>query len=57
MEERIAENSKENLLFFGCRQVEKDFYFKSEWEEMVSKGMLKLIVAASRDQVSFPFCL
>lgn len=53
LEERIQlQNSKENLLFFGCRKVEKDYYFRNDWEEMVSRGDLKLFVAASRDQVS-----
>jgi len=40
-----------NILFFGCRSESKDFYFRSEWEEMVRTGHLTLVTAFSRDQV------
>lgn len=42
----------DNLLFFGCRSVEQDFYWEEEWEKLVRDGSLILKVAASRDQVS-----
>lgn len=42
----------DNVLFFGCRSESKDFYFSSEWEEMVKAGRLTLFTAFSRDQVS-----
>lgn len=41
----------DNVLFFGCRSESKDFYFRSEWEEMVKEGQLRLFTAFSRDQV------
>lgn len=47
----------ENLLFFGCRSVSKDFYFKAYWEALVEKGDLTLSVAPSRDQVRSLFLL
>lgn len=46
--------NEENLLFFGCRSIKEDFYYRSEWEKYVSSGFLTLSVAASRDQVRLP---
>ncbi|SCV67968.1 BQ2448_89 [Microbotryum intermedium] len=52
MEERIREGNKDNLLFFGCRSLTKDFHFQAEFTQMRDQGCLKLITAASRDQAS-----
>lgn len=41
-----------NVLFFGCRSESKDFYFRSEWEEMTKTDHLTLFTAFSRDQVT-----
>ena len=41
----------EDILFFGCRNEDSDYFFKSEWEEFAKLGSLKTIVAFSRDQV------
>jgi sulfite reductase alpha subunit-like flavoprotein len=39
-----------SILFFGCRDRSKDYYFQNEWNSMVSSGVLeKVIVAASRE--------
>lgn len=43
--------SPANVLFFGCRSESKDFYFRSEWEELTKAGKLRLFTAFSRDQV------
>lgn len=40
-----------NILFFGCRNREKDYLCKEEWELAVNKGYLELYTAFSRDQV------
>lgn len=39
-------------LFFGCRGYEKDFHFRQEWTDLVTKhpDLLKLHVAFSRDK-------
>ncbi|SCZ91319.1 BZ3500_MvSof-1268-A1-R1_Chr1-2g01331 [Microbotryum saponariae] len=50
MEERIREGAKDNMLFFGCRSLAKDFHFQVEFTQMRDQGFLKLITAASRDQ-------
>lgn len=47
-------NGTENLLFFGCRSVKADFYFREFWEDLAKQGKLTLSVAPSRDQVSWP---
>lgn len=50
LQERIPEGKNTNVLFFGCRSETKDFYFRSEWEEMMKDGHLTLFTAFSRDQ-------
>jgi sulfite reductase alpha subunit-like flavoprotein len=41
-----------DLLFFGCRNAEADYFFKDEWEELKKKGVpLEVFAAFSRDQV------
>ncbi|XP_026195989.1 NADPH-dependent diflavin oxidoreductase 1 isoform X2 [Anabas testudineus] len=50
LQERVAEGKTVNILFFGCRSESKDFYFRSEWEEMMERGHLNLFTAFSRDQ-------
>lgn len=50
LQERIAEGKTANVLFFGCRSESKDFYFRSEWEELKRAGQLVLFTAFSRDQ-------
>jgi sulfite reductase alpha subunit-like flavoprotein len=49
---RIAtpSSSPENLLIFGCRNHDKDFFFADEWKVLQEKGRLKLFAAFSRDQ-------
>lgn len=39
------------VLFFGCRNSKKDFFFKEEWQQLVENGKLQLFAAFSRDQV------
>lgn len=50
LQERTADGKTVNILFFGCRSESKDFYFRSEWEEMMKAGCLRLFTAFSRDQ-------
>lgn len=50
LQERICEGKTANILFFGCRSESKDFYFRSEWEELTKAGKLRLFTAFSRDQ-------
>ncbi|XP_008322669.1 NADPH-dependent diflavin oxidoreductase 1 [Cynoglossus semilaevis] len=50
LQERRSEGKTDHVLFFGCRFESKDFYFRSEWEEMMERGQLKLFTAFSRDQ-------
>lgn len=43
------------VLFFGCRGQEKDYYFRSEWENLIrthGHDRFRIVCAFSRDQVS-----
>jgi sulfite reductase alpha subunit-like flavoprotein len=43
---------RKDLLFFGCRNSEADYFFKEEWTELMNKGVpLDVFAAFSRDQV------
>ncbi|KAL6150605.1 NAPDH-dependent diflavin reductase [Exserohilum turcicum] len=47
-----------DLLFFGCRNAESDYFFKDEWAQLRSDGVpLEVFVAFSRDQVSYSLSL
>ncbi|CAO3637396.1 unnamed protein product [Mucor hiemalis] len=50
IEERIHNGAKDNVLLFGCRYQDKDFYYKDQWKEYSDNDQLKLITAFSRDQ-------
>jgi sulfite reductase alpha subunit-like flavoprotein len=53
-EELGIENPVKDVLFFGCRNRDADYFFKDEWEELEEKGVpLSVWAAFSRDQVSF----
>ena len=41
-----------DILFFGCRNRETDFFFRDEWDHIREKAGLWVFVAFSRDQVS-----
>lgn len=51
-----AQNKPPNdLLFFGCRNAESDYFFKHEWAALEDAGVpLQVFTAFSRDQVYFP---
>ena len=39
-----------NMLFFGCRSQQADFFFAQEWQPLVMERKLELFTAFSRDQ-------
>jgi sulfite reductase alpha subunit-like flavoprotein len=44
-----------DLLFFGCRNAESDYFFKDEWQTLIDAGVpLEVFAAFSRDQVRSP---
>lgn len=45
-----GDESDDNILVFGCRSKEKDYYYGEEWEEFVTTKRLRIIPAFSRDQ-------
>ncbi|KAI4703384.1 hypothetical protein J4E81_002262 [Alternaria sp. BMP 2799] len=45
------DGSIKDLLFFGCRNAESDYFFKDEWAQLQSSGVpLEVFAAFSRDQ-------
>ncbi|EUC41243.1 hypothetical protein COCMIDRAFT_106687 [Bipolaris oryzae ATCC 44560] len=45
------QDQEKDLLFFGCRNAESDYFFKDEWEKLQSAGVpLTVFAAFSRDQ-------
>ncbi|KAG0144216.1 hypothetical protein CROQUDRAFT_660286 [Cronartium quercuum f. sp. fusiforme G11] len=52
IQERSIQDSKKmnHLIIYGCRNRDKDFYYRNEWEEFESRGICKFHSAASRDQ-------
>ena len=39
-----------NVLLFGCRKTDADFYYASEWKTLEDSGQLHLLTAFSQDQ-------
>ncbi|XP_032117621.1 NADPH-dependent diflavin oxidoreductase 1 isoform X1 [Sapajus apella] len=50
IQERVAQDRTRNVLFFGCRWRDQDFYWKAEWQELEKRGCLTLVPAFSREQ-------
>ncbi|XP_045702066.1 NADPH-dependent diflavin oxidoreductase 1 isoform X1 [Phyllostomus hastatus] len=50
VQERVAQGQRGNLLFFGCRRRDQDFYWEAEWTELEKRGCLTLVAAFSREQ-------
>ncbi len=42
--------STSNILIFGCRKKDADFYYRHEWQEAVDHGSLRLLSAFSQEQ-------
>lgn len=40
----------EMVLFFGCRKLEADYFYREEWEQLQRQLPLKVFTAFSRDQ-------
>lgn len=41
----------ENVLFFGCRKRDADYFFRDEWAKIMARDSLRVFTAFSRDQV------
>ncbi|XP_045418032.1 NADPH-dependent diflavin oxidoreductase 1 isoform X1 [Lemur catta] len=54
IQERVAQGWTGNILFFGCRRRDQDFYWEAEWRDLERKGCLTLVTAFSREQVGVP---
>ncbi|KAM4019635.1 NADPH-dependent diflavin oxidoreductase 1 isoform 2-T2 [Anomaloglossus baeobatrachus] len=50
IQERAALAISGNILFFGCRGKNNDFYYEEEWGDLEKRGLLRLFTAFSRDQ-------
>ena len=42
IQERAARGVGDNVLFFGCRHGDKDYYCEREWQALVDRGLLKV---------------
>ncbi|XP_022669881.1 NADPH-dependent diflavin oxidoreductase 1-like isoform X2 [Varroa jacobsoni] len=42
--------SEPMILFFGCRNSLKDYYFADEWHDLEKRKILRVVTAFSRDQ-------
>ncbi|KAH3792176.1 hypothetical protein DPMN_145667 [Dreissena polymorpha] len=49
IEERAVNKKGASTLFFGCRSSSNDFYFETQWKDMVARQLLTLHTAFSRD--------
>lgn len=47
----------EDILFFGCRNEQSDYFFKDEWARFGAEGALRTFTAFSRDQVCLTYPL
>ncbi|XP_072015905.1 NADPH-dependent diflavin oxidoreductase 1-like [Amphiura filiformis] len=50
IKERTSNNIGGCTLFFGCRSKDKDFFCEDEWKPLISRNLLQLYTAFSRDQ-------
>ncbi|ORZ00667.1 hypothetical protein BCR43DRAFT_452752 [Syncephalastrum racemosum] len=50
LEERQLQGAKDNVLFFGCRNHDKDYHYKNQWQALADEGYLRVFTAFSRDQ-------
>ncbi|XP_055255338.1 NADPH-dependent diflavin oxidoreductase 1 isoform X4 [Moschus berezovskii] len=50
IQERVAQGETGNVLFFGCRRRDQDFYWEAEWKQLQARGCLTLVTAFSREQ-------
>eukprot|EP00112_Aurelia_sp_Birch-Aquarium-sp1_P018730 Seg4510.1 transcript_id=Seg4510.1/GoldUCD/mRNA.D3Y31 product="NADPH-dependent diflavin oxidoreductase 1" protein_id=Seg4510.1/GoldUCD/D3Y31 len=50
IEYRVEQGAKGNVLFFGSRNKDKDFFFEEEWSSLSSTSHLDVFTAFSRDQ-------
>ncbi|XP_069333249.1 NADPH-dependent diflavin oxidoreductase 1 isoform X7 [Eulemur rufifrons] len=50
IQERVAQGRTGNILVFGCRLRDQDFYWEAEWRDLERKGCLTLVTAFSREQ-------
>lgn len=49
---RFETEGEKDMLFFGCRNADSDFFFRDEWIGFENRGLLVTHAAFSRDQVS-----
>ncbi|XP_027412752.1 NADPH-dependent diflavin oxidoreductase 1 isoform X2 [Bos indicus x Bos taurus] len=56
IQERVAQGETGNVLFFGCRRRDQDFYWEAEWEQLQARGCLTLVTAFSREQATPSTC-
>ncbi|KAI8380771.1 hypothetical protein BD560DRAFT_365320 [Blakeslea trispora] len=48
IEHRIAQGAKRNVLLFGCRYPDKDYYYQEQWHSYEAQNQLSVWTAFSR---------
>ncbi|CAJ1954359.1 unnamed protein product [Cylindrotheca closterium] len=47
----LTPDENDNILVFGCRKQQSDYYYKDEWRAMEQENRVRVLTAFSRDQV------
>ena len=47
----VSMDKNENILIFGCRKENADYYYQEEWETLCKENNIRMLTAFSQDQI------